>query len=228
MPRRSGSARPRPPRTPKAKCCRRFRPQHVTDAEIEAAVAGIARRDRPGPVVGQRDQGRRPAGLQAGARGSHRRTGRRDRCASTGSTCCAVRRDDAPRRRRRRGRLLVGHLHPGAGARRRRDARGRRPPDGAAPHQGRPVRAGRGAHARRSGRTSRAELLSTRRACCCSRIGSSTDDEADSVANGRALSPAGIDGVYAAAHRRRSGHRTAARSRVRTTKSVVVIRPATL
>ena len=37
----SGWGRPRRPRTPKAKCCRRFRPQHVTDAEIEAAVAAL-------------------------------------------------------------------------------------------------------------------------------------------------------------------------------------------
>ena len=41
MPRPSGSARPRRPRTPKAKCCRLFRPSDVTDAQIEEAVAAL-------------------------------------------------------------------------------------------------------------------------------------------------------------------------------------------
>ena len=54
-----------------------------------------------------------------------------------------------------------------------------------------------------------------------------SDDEADAVANGRALSPAGIDGVYAAytADGRVIGLLRDEGSR---TKSVVVIRPATL
>jgi tRNA pseudouridine55 synthase len=54
-----------------------------------------------------------------------------------------------------------------------------------------------------------------------------TDEEADAVANGRALSPAGIDGVYAAhtADGRVIGLLRDDGSR---TKSVVVIRPATL
>ena len=53
---------------------------------------GAARRDRPGAVVGQRDQGRRPARLQAGPRGQAVELAPR-RCASTGSTCWPIRRD---------------------------------------------------------------------------------------------------------------------------------------
>jgi len=53
------------------------------------------------------------------------------------------------------------------------------------------------------------------------------DDEADAVANGRALSPAGIDGVYAG--HTADGHVIALlRDEGGRTKSVVVIRPATL
>jgi tRNA pseudouridine55 synthase len=53
-----------------------------------------------------------------------------------------------------------------------------------------------------------------------------TADEADAAAHGRALTPAGIDGVYAAA----AGERVIAllRDEGQRTKSVVVIRPATL
>ncbi|MGC2795945.1 MAG: tRNA pseudouridine(55) synthase TruB, partial [Mycobacterium sp.] len=53
-----------------------------------------------------------------------------------------------------------------------------------------------------------------------------TDEEADAVANGRALSPASIDGVYAA----HAGGRVFGllRDDGPKTKSVVVIRPATL
>ena len=46
-----------------------------------------ARRDRPGPVGGQRRQGRRRAGLPARAGRPGRRTGPPAACASTGSTC---------------------------------------------------------------------------------------------------------------------------------------------
>jgi len=54
-----------------------------------------------------------------------------------------------------------------------------------------------------------------------------TDEEADSVANGRALNPAGIDGVYAA--HTADGHVMALlRDEGSKTKSVVVIRPANL
>jgi tRNA pseudouridine55 synthase len=54
-----------------------------------------------------------------------------------------------------------------------------------------------------------------------------SDDEADSVANGRALSPAGIDGVYAT--HTAEGHVIALlRDDGSRTKSVVVIRPANL
>ncbi|WP_343709610.1 tRNA pseudouridine(55) synthase TruB [Mycobacterium sp.] len=54
-----------------------------------------------------------------------------------------------------------------------------------------------------------------------------TDEEADSVGNGRALNPAGIDGVYAA--HTADGHVMALlRDEGSKTKSVVVIRPATL
>jgi tRNA pseudouridine55 synthase len=54
-----------------------------------------------------------------------------------------------------------------------------------------------------------------------------TDEEAEAAANGRALTPAGIDGVYAAQD---SGGRVIAllRDDGPKTKSVVVIRPATL
>jgi tRNA pseudouridine55 synthase len=53
------------------------------------------------------------------------------------------------------------------------------------------------------------------------------DDEADAVANGRALSPAGIDGVYAA-HTADGRVIGLLRDDGPKTKSVVVIRPATL
>lgn len=54
-----------------------------------------------------------------------------------------------------------------------------------------------------------------------------TDEEADSVANGRALSPAGIDGVYAA-HTADGQVMALLRDEGSKTKSVVVIRPANL
>ncbi len=54
-----------------------------------------------------------------------------------------------------------------------------------------------------------------------------TDEEADAVANGRALSPAGIDGVYAA-HTEDGRVMALLRDDGARTKSVVVIRPATL
>ena len=73
----SGWGRPRPPRTPKAKCCRRFRPIDVTDARHRGAPSPALRgRHRPGAVGGQRDQGRRPARLQAGPGGQDGRAGR--------------------------------------------------------------------------------------------------------------------------------------------------------
>lgn len=54
-----------------------------------------------------------------------------------------------------------------------------------------------------------------------------TEDEADSVANGRPLTPAGIDGVYAA-HTADGRVMALLRDEGSTTKSIVVIRPATL
>jgi tRNA pseudouridine55 synthase len=54
-----------------------------------------------------------------------------------------------------------------------------------------------------------------------------TGDEADSVANGRALNPAGIDGVYAA-HTADGRVMALLRDEGSKTKSIVVIRPATL
>ncbi len=54
-----------------------------------------------------------------------------------------------------------------------------------------------------------------------------TDDEAEAVANGRALNPAGIDGVYAA-HTVDGQVIGLLRDEGSRTKSVVVIRPATL
>jgi tRNA pseudouridine55 synthase len=54
-----------------------------------------------------------------------------------------------------------------------------------------------------------------------------TDDDADSVANGRALKPAGVDGVYAA-HTADGRVMGLLRDEAATTKSVVVIRPANL
>ncbi|MDT5090519.1 MAG: tRNA pseudouridine55 synthase [Mycobacterium sp.] len=54
-----------------------------------------------------------------------------------------------------------------------------------------------------------------------------TDDEADAVANGRALSPVGIDGVYAA-HTVAGRVIALLRDEGSRTKSVVVIRPANL
>jgi tRNA pseudouridine55 synthase len=54
-----------------------------------------------------------------------------------------------------------------------------------------------------------------------------TDEEADAVANGRALSPVGIDGVYAA-HTADGRVIGLLRDEGARTKSVVVIRPATL
>jgi tRNA pseudouridine55 synthase len=54
-----------------------------------------------------------------------------------------------------------------------------------------------------------------------------TDDEADSVANGRTLNPAGIDGVYAA-HTADGRVMALLRDEGSKTKSIVVIRPATL
>jgi tRNA pseudouridine55 synthase len=53
------------------------------------------------------------------------------------------------------------------------------------------------------------------------------DDEVDSVANGRALNPAGIDGVYAA-HTADRHVIALLRDEGSKTKSVVVIRPANL
>jgi tRNA pseudouridine55 synthase len=54
-----------------------------------------------------------------------------------------------------------------------------------------------------------------------------TDEEADAVANGRALSPAGIGGVYAA-HTEDGRVMALLRDDVSRTRSVVVIRPANL
>ena len=54
-----------------------------------------------------------------------------------------------------------------------------------------------------------------------------TDEEADAVANGRALSPAGIEGVYAT-HTPDGRVIALLREQDNRTKSVVVIRPATL
>ncbi len=54
-----------------------------------------------------------------------------------------------------------------------------------------------------------------------------SDEEAGSVANGRALEPAGVDGVYAA-HTADGQVFALLRDQGSTTKSVVVIRPATL
>jgi tRNA pseudouridine55 synthase len=54
-----------------------------------------------------------------------------------------------------------------------------------------------------------------------------TDDEADSVANGRALKPAGVDGVYAA-HTADGRVMALLRDEAGRTKSIVVIRPANL
>jgi tRNA pseudouridine55 synthase len=54
-----------------------------------------------------------------------------------------------------------------------------------------------------------------------------TDDEADAVANGRVLSPAGVEGVYAA-HTEDGRVIALLRDDGPRTKSVVVIRPATL
>lgn len=54
-----------------------------------------------------------------------------------------------------------------------------------------------------------------------------TEDEADSVANGRPLTPAGIDGVYAT-HTADGRVMALLRDEGSTTKSIVVIRPATL
>ena len=54
-----------------------------------------------------------------------------------------------------------------------------------------------------------------------------TEDEADSVANGRPLTPAGIDGVYAA-HTADGRVMALLRDEGSKTKSIVVIRPATL
>jgi tRNA pseudouridine55 synthase len=54
-----------------------------------------------------------------------------------------------------------------------------------------------------------------------------TDDEADAVANGRALNPAGIDGVYAA-HTADGQVMGLLRDDGSRTRSVVVVRPATL
>ena len=54
-----------------------------------------------------------------------------------------------------------------------------------------------------------------------------TEDEADSVANGRTLNPAGLDGVYAA-HTADGRVMALLRDEGSKTKSIVVIRPATL
>jgi tRNA pseudouridine55 synthase len=54
-----------------------------------------------------------------------------------------------------------------------------------------------------------------------------TDEEADSVANGRALKPAGVDGVYAA-HTADGRVMALLRDEAGRTKSIVVIRPANL
>ena len=127
---------------------------HVTDAADRRGRGAVARRHRAGAVVGECHQGRRSARLQAGPRGQDRRTGR----APGADRPVRGARDPAPRlgrRRRRRGRLLVGHLHPGAGPRRRRDAGRRRTPHRVAAHQGWPVRAGGGAHPGRTSRTDR-------------------------------------------------------------------------
>ena len=78
-----------------------------------------------------------------------------------------------------------------------------------------------------SGRTARAEPDARRGLPAAVSAPTLTDEEADAVANGRALNPAAIDGVYAAytvdgrvfGLLRDHGPRT---------KSVVVIRPATL
>ena len=135
------------------------------------------------------------------------------RCASTGSRCWPYARHGQLIDRRRRGGLFVGDLYPRPGPRSRRRLGGRRPPDRAAAHPGRPVRAGPGALARRAGRPTPAELHPRRGLSAVVSAPDLSAEEADAAGNGRALTPAGIDGVYAAHDRRRPGDRAASRRR---------------
>ena len=76
-PRRSGSARPPRPTTPRARSSPRRRPVgRVTDAAVGRRDGRADRRHPAGAQRGQRDQGRRAAGLRAGAGGGAGRAAR--------------------------------------------------------------------------------------------------------------------------------------------------------
>ncbi|AOS94569.2 tRNA pseudouridine(55) synthase TruB [Mycobacterium intracellulare subsp. chimaera] len=117
-----------------------------------------------------------------------------------------------------------------------------RAPDGVAPHPGRPLRAGPGVFARRArGHFGLDQAYSLDELAERPRLSYSLDEacllifprrelsagEADAAANGRSLPAAGIDGVYAACDP--DGRVVALlRDEGARTKSVVVVRPATL
>ena len=173
---------------------------HVADDDIAAAIAALRGDIDAGAVGGQRHQGRRQARLQARARRPRPSSWPRAAVHIGRFEVLDVRRSDDLRRRRRRGGLLE-----------RAPTSGRWPAtsaptlgvgghlDRAAAHPRRHVRPRRGTHARRPGRSNRPLSYSLDEACLLAFPRRDlTADEAESARHGRALAPAGIDGVYAA------------------------------
>ncbi len=81
--------------TPKVKCCRMFRRDHVTDEEIAAAIAELRGEisQRPSAVSAIKVGGKRAYQLVREGQPSNWRPGR---CASTGSRCWRCGRDGRP------------------------------------------------------------------------------------------------------------------------------------
>ncbi len=124
---------------------------HVTDADIEAAVAAL-----------RGDISQIPSAVSAVKVGGKRayQLAREGQTVELAARPVRIDRFEVLRRpavrrrgrRRRRGGLLERHLHPGAGPRCRRRPWRRRASHRAAAHPRRAVRARRGPHARRLGR----------------------------------------------------------------------------
>ena len=160
--RRHDQARPvdQAPTTPRARSPRPRRPRRFRGRRSAAAVAALTGEIQQVPPGGQRDQGRRPARLQAdqGGRGAGAgaqagdglRVRRHGPASPEGGWRCG--RAAGPRRDRP---LLERHLHQGPGPRPGRRAGHRRPPDPAASHPGGRVRPRAGPHPGSAGRTVR-------------------------------------------------------------------------
>ena len=185
--------------TLKVKCCRQFRLMHVTDDAIVGGDREPARRDR---ADGRRRSARSRSAASAPTSWCARaRTSNwpRARSASTGSTSCRSGATGDVVDVDVDGGLFVGHLHSGAGPRSRRRTGSRAD---ISRHCGAP-----GSVASGSIRPAPLDELaehpqlsySLDEACLLAfpRRDMSADQTVD-VGHGRALEPAGIDGVYAA------------------------------